>query len=125
MSVSPYAEKPDYKLKLADNDMNSFEPVKFGNSFQKNFTSGYMLYKTAFNFPESGDYILEFQKLNADEAEIYLDDECIYSRYSSFSERVDIPVTENMRGRKEITVLLKANRWEAFSGISGGVSIRL
>ncbi len=124
MSGFNYAEKPDPTLTLSDNDMNSFEPISFGEEFQSTFTEGYRLYLTRMTIPSDRDYQLVFKIISGYEAEFYINDEQIYKGGFGGGQRgISLPL-KGISGEVRLAVCIKASTYTGTSGIKGTVCLR-
>ena len=124
MSGFNYAEKPDPTLELSDNDMNSFEPVGFGEEFQSGFTEGYRLYMTRMTVPADKEYQLVFKVLSGYEAEFYIDNKLLYKGGFGGGQRgITLPL-KGIAGEVRLAVCIKASTYTPTSGIKGTVCLR-
>ena len=65
-------ERPDPLVKLSDNDMNSFVPVRFQpGHYQVDYFTGWRIYRAVFTPPAPGSYTLRFGKVFAKCFEVY------------------------------------------------------
>lgn len=71
-------DKPDATVRLADNDMNSFEPVTFVNHcHQKDFCDGWRIYRVTPEIYADASYLLRFSYIRFKYAEVYVNGKLI------------------------------------------------
>lgn len=124
MSVGTSPERPDPCIQLADNDMNSFEPVIFSDEFQSDFTEGYRLYLTKLNVPENGRYQLVFKTISGYEAEFYINDKQVCKAGFGGGQRGAVIPLDGVCGDIKLVVCIKASTYTPSSGIKGTVCLR-
>lgn len=124
MTVGTSKEKPDSAIRLADNDMNSFEPVIFDDEFQSDFTEGYKLYLTKLNVPIKGKYSLVFKTISGYEAEFYINGEQVFNGVFGGGQRGTVISLDGINGEIRLAVCIKASTYTPTSGIKGTVCLR-
>ncbi len=120
-------QKPDVNVKLSNNDMNTMEPVsvfentsKFYNNIDK-----YGIYRCNAKIPKTiGETLctIKFYSIWG-EYEVYVDGKLITNGSNFWGQPLEIPVTDELVGNKEISVIVKCIN-ESGAGIGGGVVIR-
>jgi len=120
-------EKPDADIRISDSDMNTMEPVSVFETtgkFYKN-VGKYGLYRCTANIPETlGDTpcTIKFYSLWG-ECDVWIGGKLIAQLNNYWAEPLEIPVTQELIGKKEISVVVKCIN-ESGAGIGGGVVIR-
>ncbi|MDD5603133.1 MAG: DUF4982 domain-containing protein, partial [Eubacteriales bacterium] len=128
VSAGSFDTEPDALMKIADNDMNSFEPVTFGSKYQADFKSGYKIYRTFIKIPKSAnpedEHLCEikFGKLTCESAAVYADDKLIYCGNPAEDSSLSLAFETIPDARTELRVLLKAKEGTA-SGIRNEVKL--
>ncbi len=120
-------EKPDATAEIADNDMNSFTPIRFVKDvFQSDFRNGWRIYRTKPKAIKDGEYRLDFLRARFVYGEIYVNgilvdkiEEPVRGGY------VSDPFTVKAGETLDIRILLNVQN-ERFpaAGISGRVEMK-
>ncbi len=121
------AEKPDPLIELADNDMNSFTPVRFArDEYQSDFIGGWRIYRVMPKLSRSGVYKLDFSNVRCSYAEVYLNGKQIDCVDAPIDGRYVTKAFEITAGEtSDIRILLCAdNAHENGVGIAGRVELK-
>ncbi len=118
------AEKPDALMDIADNDMNSFNPVQFAKDvFQNDFRDGWRIYRTRPKISKNGIYKLDFIRARFRRLELYVDGkqiDCVdtYTRGGYVTKEFEVVAGET----PDIRILMYV---ENESAIGAGISDRV
>ncbi len=121
-------ERPDPLVHIAEDDMNSFIPVRFEpDSFQNDFRHGWRIYRATVRMPKGRHCSLEFPSLIADEMEIYFNGVCVHRLDVPFngqkSQQVYRCSFENTFGdTANLRILIRVDH-AMYGGISKGIQI--
>ena len=101
-------ERPDPLVKLSDNDMNSFIPVRFQmGHYQVDFFTGWRIYRTLWTPPKEGTYTLSLGKVFADSLEIYTGNKLLCKKEHLNHEPVSCSFEANQP--TELRILIHGN----------------
>ena len=122
--VSPFfRERPDVTERIADNDMNTWEPFS-GKHTVKLEDTGYIMYQTTFephkSHQENGGTIV-LEKLTG-EAEIWLNGKKLYDKTNAARQDIEVKFPP-MNGKCELRILFKGRTGKAV-GLRGSANIR-
>lgn len=120
------AEKPDATRNIADNDMNSFEPVFFvKDCHQKDFKDGWRIYRVVLKMPQAGTFALSLPYARFKKMETYVNGELIHEADTPTN---GLYVTPDFKAEKDQTLDIRflmymhgGDVWGA--GISNGVDL--
>lgn len=117
-------ERPDPLVKLSDNDMNSFIPVRFQmGHYQVDFFTGWRIYRTLWTPPKDGTYTLFFGKVFAESMEVYAGSKLIFKKEALNHEPVSC--TFEAHDPTELRILIHGNTDSPNgSGISQWIQIK-
>lgn len=129
VSAETFDEEPNALIEIADNDMNTMEPVSFDQGtlrqFRPGHTSGYKFFRAFFKTPKrsfassSGVCSLGIERIGAESAKIWVDGKCLFDGAVGDRKLVVSFDCETDR-RYELRILVKADG-EHPCGIQGGV----
>lgn len=129
VSAATYDAEPDALMEIADNDMNSLEPVSFNPwNVQPGFRSGWKLLRAVISIPKlqnpdaTGECELTIKELCADSAKLYVGGQPVYSGSPEYGKPLKITFRPASAGKNELRLALKAADGRE-SGIKYGVSI--
>ena len=127
VSTETFASEPDILMEIADNDMNSLEPVIFdGWNVKPAFTNGYKLFRAVFNIPKlrdpnlKGVCTLAINQLHADSAKICVDGKVIFDGKTEFGKPLKVEFTPGKVGKAELRMVIRSES-DRRAGIVGGV----
>ncbi len=131
VSADTFETEPDALIEIADNDMNSFEPLGFDQwSVRPGFSSGWKLLRNIFSVPSTqnpdakGICEITFKTLVADELKLWIDGKLIYEGKPEVGKPLSVSwKPDGSTDKSELRAALKARNGEA-SGIQNGVSIK-
>ena len=114
--------RPDPLVRLSDNDMNSFIPVRFQmGHYQLDFFHGWRIYRAV--YPADGTYTLHFDKVFAKCFEVYAADALCCKKEDLHHEAVSCRFTAH--GKTEIRLLVHGETDDPNGcGISGMIQIK-
>lgn len=114
--------KPDAKIKLADNDMNSWQAVKPGELVD--FSGGkYVLFSTNFTLDDvkhNSKGKLLIRRIKGD-AEVWLNDQLIHTKSSAQQEDIAIPIITDKEKNKLVIIVHSEDGTKA--GLGGNIII--
>jgi hypothetical protein len=131
VSSATYETEPDALMEIADNDMNSLEPIDFNQwNIKPGFKSGWKLFRAFVNIPKlqnpdaTGECELKIKELYATEAKLYVDGKLIYSGKVEYGKSLITVYKPENFGKTELRLIIEAvdNRE---SGIKQGVSVQI
>ncbi len=116
-----FLERPDPLIKLADNNMNSFQPIGFNDStYQLDFYKGWRTYRAMINVNPGVEYQLLLPKVYADQIEIYVNKKLCYALNKSIHhEKVECFIHADIDKTIELRILIYV---EAASAVGGGIA---
>ena len=121
-----FKERPDVLRKIDDNDMNSFVPATFTENLPEDFRSGFRIYRVVPKFHTDDTVAIRFSHISFDEAEIYVDGECIDKVKEKKDGEYESGEFSIKAGEKrDIRVLLRvgSDACERSAGIAGRVEL--
>ena len=131
VSSETYESEPDPLMEIADNDMNSFEPVSFDPwHISGGFKSGYRIFRAFMNIPKSadptksGEFELDVKGLFASRAKVFVDGVCVFDGETKSGAPLAVSFRPGRTGKAELRVMLEAAK-DGDSGIKGGVMLRM
>ena len=131
VSSETYESEPDPLMEIADNDMNSFEPVSFDPwHISGGFKSGYRIFRAFMNIPKSadptknGEFELDVKELFASRAKVFVDGVCVFDGETKSGAPLAVSFRPGRTGKAELRVMLEAAK-DGDSGIKGGVVLRM
>ena len=118
-------ERPDPLVRLSDNDMNSFIPVRFQmGHYQVDFFRGWRIYRTVWTPPKAGTYTLSFGRVFAEHLEVYAGSTLLCKKEHINHE--PICCTFEACAPTELRILIRANTDDPNgAGISQWVKVQL
>lgn len=127
VSTETFNSEPDILMEIADNDMNSLEPVTFDEwSVRSPFVDGYKLFRAFFNIPKlrdpklKGICTLSIKQLHADHAEICVGDKIIFDGDTNFGRPFEVDFVTEKIGKTELRIVLRSDG-DHKAGIVNGV----
>lgn len=122
--MAPFSTtKPDATLRLSDNDMNSWQPVKPGELV--NFGSGsYTLFSTGFelNNLKNSNGKIKLENV-VGKAELWLDDKKIFTKDEANAQAITVPFTAS-NGKHRLVIVIEA-RPQSRAGLGGMVEVHV
>jgi beta-galactosidase len=118
-SMAPFSnKKPDAKQNLADNDMNSWQPVKAGELVK--FTDKYTLFNSSFDITKGGKSTLKINKLIG-KAEVWINDKLVYSKTDDKQANINVDF-EAKTVKNKLVIVVEAEP-NTKAGLGGTVSV--
>ena len=131
MTAETFESEPDALIEIADNDMNTFEPIGFDPWHVKpGIRSGWKLFRGFFNIPSSADpdakgiCTLTFKAVFASEFKVWVDGKQVYSGTPEAGKPLNVSFGYDKPGKVELRASLKAIDG-AESGFRQGVSMKV
>ena len=127
VTAETFSEMPDATMKIAEDDMNSLEPISFNpREILPGFTEGYKFFRAFLNVPATvnpdatGECTLMVKRLSAAEVWVYIDGVCVASgAHGDGAYDVKFAAAP---GQHELRLLVKADG-KSPAGILGGMEI--
>ncbi len=119
-------EKPDATIKIPENDMNSFSPVKPGSGYIEGFMSGYVMYRLKFSVPKSGNCLTKyfwFEGIRANLIEFFIDGILIDKLENAEDIKYSLPFSAESGSEHELRIVVQAASNDN-SGILNKVTLR-
>ncbi len=130
ISSETFENEPDALVKIADNDMNSFEAIGFDPwNVRPGFNKGWKIFRNIFNIPSSADpnakgiCELTINELHASEFKLWIDEKLIYSGNPEIGKPLTVSFEVKKTGKTELRAAIKADGISA--GIKHGVNMRV
>lgn len=124
ISAEGFTEHPDSNMLIADDDMNSFEPVDLKTEFQS-YSDGYKMYRAFFSVAseEEQEYTITFPAVVAEHFEVFVNG----NRYADISnpgleQPIEIKIKTSASTKNEVRIICKAFK-NRRSGIKGTVVV--
>ncbi len=120
VSAETFAERPDPNMVVADDDMNSFEPVDI-KLLVKYQESGWKIYRTFFTTPYEGEQFAKFPSVECEKLEVYVNGEQ-FADIDSPKEAEQVKIKALKGEKNEIRVLCKVSEGAGIA-ISGDITV--
>ena len=127
VTAETYREKPDACMEIADNDMNSLEPVSFdGWNCRPGFTDGWKFFRAKLSVPKSQNPDFDntaqlcIGRIRAASVTLYIDGTCVYDG-GAVDGTLHIPFACEGGKTYEMRLLLSADKTPA--GIISGMKL--
>jgi beta-galactosidase len=131
VSYETYENEPDALMEIADNDMNSLEPISFDpRNIKPGFKSGWKLLRAFINIPKlqnpdsKGECEIKIKELHASKAKLYVGGKLIYDGTTEYAKPLSVLFKPDSLGKYELRILIKANG-ERISGIKHGICVKM
>ncbi|MGN1127431.1 MAG: beta-galactosidase GalA [Candidatus Flemingiibacterium sp.] len=131
VSAKTFETEPDALVEIADNDMNSFEPLGFDPwHISPGIKSGFKILRCFFNIPSSADPNAEgiceltFRELYAGEFRLFVGGKLVYAGNPEPGKPLTVAFRPEKPGKTELRAALKALDGRE-SGVRHGVSINV
>lgn len=131
VSAETFEDEPDALVEVADNDMNSFEPLGFDQwHVRPGFRTGWKVLRDIFSIPASADpeakgiCEITFKALYAGEFRLWIDGRQVYSGRPEAGKPLTVSFGYEKPGRVELRAAIRALD-NAESGIRYGVSMKV
>lgn len=131
VSAATFESEPDALIEIADNDMNSFEPLSFDPwNIKPGFKSGWKLLRAFTNItklqnPDStGMCEICVKELYASEVRLYAGGKLVYSGSHEYGKPFAAAFKPDIYGKTELRLAIKAEN-DRPSGIKRGISVKI
>ena len=131
VSAGSFESEPDALIEIADNDMNSFEPLGLDRwQIRPGFRSGWKILRNIFSVPSSQDpeskgiCEITFKEVFASEMKVFIDGKKVYEGHPEAGKPLTISWKPEKPGKTELRAAIKALP-DAESGLRAGVSIKV
>lgn len=124
ISAEKFTECPEPNMRIAEDDMNSFEPIDFKADYQS-YLDGYKIYRAYFTVSSKAEqeYIIVFPYVIAERFIVFVNEaECIDIVKPALDKEVKVKVKANAALKNEIRVVCEAVKGKR-SGIKGTVVV--
>ena len=124
ISAETFTECPEANMRIAEDDMNSFEPIDFKADYQS-YSDGYKIYRAYFTVSSDTEqeYIIVFPHVAAERFMVFVNEiMCIDILKPDFDREIKVKVNTNAALKNEIRVVCEAVKGKR-SGIKGTVVV--